>query len=92
MLKENYLRKCLDSIILQTYKNLEIICINDGSTDSSKEILEEYAQKDDRIKIINQENGGLSHARNVGMELATGEYFTFIDSDDWVTKDYVEVL
>lgn len=89
---ENYLNKCLDSLINQTYKNLEIIVINDGSTDNSGEICQEYAQKDNRIIYIEKENGGLSDARNVGLDKMTGSYVTFIDSDDWVELDYVEIL
>ena len=89
---ENYLEKCLDSLINQTYKNLEIIVINDGSTDNSGEICQEYAQKDNRIIYVEQENGGLSDARNAGLERMTGSYVTFVDSDDWVEPDYVEVL
>lgn len=89
---ENYLNKCLDSLINQTYKNLEIIVINDGSTDNSGEICQEYAQKDNRIVYIEKENGGLSDARNAGLERKTGSYVTFVDSDDWVEPDYVEVL
>ena len=89
---ENYLNKCLDSLINQTYKNLEIIVINDGSTDNSGEICQEYAQKDNRIIYIEQENGGLSDARNTGLERMTGSYVTFVDSDDWVEPNYVEVL
>ena len=89
---ENYLNKCLDSLINQTYKNLEIIVINDGSTDNSGEICQEYAQKDNRIIYVEQENGGLSDARNAGLERMTGSYVTFVDSDDWVEPDYVEVL
>ena len=89
---ENYLNKCLDSLINQTYKNLEIIVINDGSTDNSGEICQEYAQKDNRIIYVEQENGGLSDARNAGLERMTGSYVTFVDSDDWVEPNYVEVL
>ena len=89
---EHYLDKCLDSLINQTYKNLEIIVINDGSTDNSGIICQEYAQKDNRIIYIEKENGGLSDARNVGLDKMTGSYVTFIDSDDWVESDYVEVL
>lgn len=84
---ENYLRKCLDSLINQTLKNIEIICINDGSTDNSLSILEEYASKDERIIVINQENAGVSSARNRGLEIATGEYIAFVDADDSVTPD-----
>lgn len=93
---EEYLRKCLDSIILQTYENLEIICVNDGSTDSSEQILNEYAQKDSRIVVINQQNSGQSIARNKGLECVTGEYISFIDSDDWLSlslyKKFVNAL
>ena len=84
---EKYLEKCLDSIINQTYKNLEIICINDGSTDSSLEILQKYAEKDNRIKVVNQENKGSGATRNVGLEIAQGEFISFIDSDDFVDKN-----
>lgn len=87
---EKYLSECLDSIINQTFKDLEIICVNDGSTDNSLRILEEYAQKDNRIKIVNKENGGLSSARNAGMNVATGEYYAFIDSDDILDNDAYE--
>ena len=89
---ENYLNKCLDSIIKQTYKNLEIIVVNDGSTDNSGTICQEYAQKDDRIVYIEKENGGQSEARNMGLDRMTGSYVTFVDSDDWVEADYVETL
>ena len=89
---ENYLNKCLDSLINQTYKNLEIIVINDGSTDNSGKICQEYAQKDNRIIYIEKENGGQPEARNMGLDRMTGSYVTFVDSDDWVELDYVEVL
>ena len=89
---ENYLNKCLDSLINQTYKNLEIIVINDGSTDNSGKICQEYAQKDNRIIYFEKENGGQSEARNMGLDRMTGSYVTFVDSDDWVEPDYVEVL
>ena len=89
---ENYLRKCLDSIIAQTYKNIEIIVVNDGSTDASGQICQEYTQIDNRIVYIEKENGGLSEARNVGLDKMTGSYVTFIDSDDWAELDYVETL
>ena len=89
---EDYLDKCLDSVIKQTYKNIEIIVVNDGSTDNSGEICQEYAQKDNRIIYVEQENGGLSDARNAGLERMTGSYVTFVDSDDWIEQDYVEVL
>ena len=89
---EKYLKQCLDSIINQTLKDIEIICIDDGSTDSSLEILREYASKDGRIKVIHQENAGAAPARNAGIELAQGQYITFIDADDWVDLNYFEKL
>jgi glycosyltransferase involved in cell wall biosynthesis len=82
---EKYLPQCLDSLILQVYDNLEIICVNDGSKDSSLKILQEYAKKDARIKVINQKNGGASVARNRGVKEATGEWISFVDSDDWIS-------
>lgn len=84
---EKYLTECLTSVVNQTFKDIEIICVNDGSTDNSPKILEAFAQKDSRIKIINQENQGLSAARNTGLDVATGEYVSFIDSDDFVRTD-----
>ncbi len=90
---EEYLPRCLDSVTNQTYKNLEIICVNDCSPDNSAKILEDYSKKDNRIKIINREkNGGLSAARNTGMEYATGEYIYFIDSDDWIDSKYIKKM
>ncbi len=89
---EDYLEKCLDSIIYQTLEDMEIICINDESTDSSLEILNEYAKRDSRIIIKSQENQGLSGARNHGIRVATGEYYYFIDSDDWIELDALEKL
>ena len=89
---EHYLDKCLDSLVNQTYKNLEIIVINDGSTDNSGTICQEYAQKDNRIVYIEKENGGQAEARNMGLDRMTGSYVTFVDSDDWVELDYVENL
>ena len=81
---EPYLEQCLNSVVNQTYKNLEIICINDGSTDNSLKILENFHKKDNRIKIINQKNQGTATARNAGLDIATGEYITFVDSDDYL--------
>lgn len=78
-----YLKKCLESIIRQTYQNWEIIAVNDGSTDNTLDILKDYSEKDNRIKVINQENKGVSAARNKAIEAAKGEYLIFIDSDDW---------
>ena len=89
---ENYLRKCLDSIIAQTYKNIEVIVVNDGSTDASGEICKEFAEIDHRVIYIEQENAGLSAARNTGLENMSGDYVTFVDSDDWIELDYVETL
>lgn len=89
---EKYVSKCLDSLINQTLRNIEIICINDGSTDNSLKILEEYAQKDSRIIVINQENQGVGAARNRGLEIAKGDYLGFCDPDDWVDNDFFEKL
>lgn len=89
---QNYIGKCIESIINQTYKNLEIICVNDGSTDSSGCICEKYKKKDSRIKIIYKSNGGLSDARNAGIQNASGKYLTFIDSDDYVSLSMIEHL
>ena len=89
---EKYLRQCLDSIVNQTFKDFECLCINDGSTDKSLSILQEYAQKDERFKIVTQENKGLSVTRNVGIKNTNTKYLTFIDSDDWITENYLEVL
>lgn len=87
-----YLERCLNSLINQTLNEIEIICVNDGSTDNSLCILEKFAGLDKRIKIINQKNKGLSGARNTGIKLVQGEYFGFLDSDDWVDLDYFEKL
>lgn len=84
---EKFLRKCLDSIVNQTYKDLQIILVNDGSEDESGKVCDEYAGRDDRIHVIHQKNQGLSKARNVGLSLAKGEYITFIDSDDYIELD-----
>lgn len=89
---EKYLKKCIDSIISQTYKNIEIILVNDGSTDNSKKICEEYEKKDDRIKLINKKNGGQGSAKNVGIDAATGNYIGFVDSDDYIDEDMFETL
>lgn len=87
---EKYLGQCLDSVINQTYKNLDIVCVNDGSTDNSLKILEKYAKKDSRIKVISQKNAGLNGARNTGLKNASGAYITFLDSDDWLDTDWIE--
>ena len=89
---EQYLRQCLDSVVNQTYKNLEIILVDDGSTDNSGKICDEYALKDKRIVVIHKENGGISDARNIGIEKASGEFITFVDSDDDVANDIIEYL
>jgi len=89
---EPYLCQCIDSIITQTYTNLEIILVNDGSPDNCGYICDEYALKDNRIKVIHKLNGGVSDARNVGINIATGDYICLIDSDDWVEHDMIEVL
>lgn len=89
---QRYVRACLNSLIGQTYQNLEILLINDGSTDESGEILEEYAKKDARIRCIHQSNGGVSAARNRGLDEATGEWISFIDSDDWLEPNTYETV
>lgn len=89
---EQYLSKCIESIIRQTYLNLEIILVNDGSPDGCLQIMEYYAAKDKRIRVISQTNMGLSEARNAGLKIATGDYVAFVDSDDWIEKEMFEVL
>ena len=89
---ESYLKECLDSIINQSYQHLEIICVNDGSTDSSGAIAQEYARQDSRIIYIEQENSGQGAARNVGLDNAKGEWICFIDSDDYIDLRYIEEL
>lgn len=89
---EKYISKCLDSIINQTLKDLEIICVDDGSSDYSTEIIKEYAKRDSRIKIIQQKNQGVSVARNTGIKNATGEFISFIDSDDWISPNFYEKM
>ena len=89
---EKYLRKCLDSIIGQTLKDIEIILVNDGSTDSSLSICEEYAEKDRRITVISKENAGPSHTRNTGLKTAKGEYISFVDSDDYIEENMLVTL
>lgn len=88
---EQFLPKCMDSLINQTLRDIEIICVNDGSPDNSLSIIEEYAKRDLRVVVIDKENGGLSSARNAGLEVVRGEYYMFVDSDDWLDKDTCEV-
>lgn len=87
---EQYLEECIDSIINQTYKNLEIILVDDGSTDSSGRICDEFARKDNRVRVIHKENGGLQEARSVGINAAKGAFIGFVDSDDWIDADMYE--
>lgn len=89
---EPYLRCCLDSIVNQSYTNLEIILVDDGSPDECPQICDEYAAKDKRIIVIHKENGGLSDARNAGLDICRGEYVSFVDSDDWIDVKFVEIL
>ena len=90
---EKYLPKCLDSVLNQSYSNLEIILVDDGSPDNCGEICDEYAKQDERFKVIHcEKNGGASAARNKGLEIATGDYIAFIDSDDYVTEKYLRTL
>lgn len=89
---EKYLERCVNSLINQTYKNIEIILVDDGSPDLCPQMCDEYAKKDKRIKVLHKKNGGLSDARNAGLDVATGEYIAFVDSDDWVETDFIETL
>lgn len=89
---EKYLRFCLDSLCVQTLTDIEIICINDGSPDNCSEILQEYAKKDKRFYIVNQENAGSGPARNNGIDHAKGEFIGFVDPDDWISPNYFEIL
>lgn len=89
---EEYLPRCIDSILAQTYSNLEIILVDDGTKDNSNVICDEYAAKDSRIRVIHKENGGLSSARNAGIDVAKGEYIAFVDSDDWIEPDAYETM
>lgn len=87
---ERYLRECIDSILGQTYSHIEVIIVNDGSTDGSPALCDQYKQSDSRVTVIHKENGGLSSARNAGLGVMSGEYITFVDSDDWVDLHYIE--
>ncbi len=89
---EKYLTKCVDSILEQTYKNIEVILVDDGSPDKCGEICDNYAKKDNRVKVIHKKNGGLSDARNSALKIAKGEYIGFVDSDDYIAKDMYETL
>lgn len=89
---EKYVRRCVDSLIYQTYQNIEIILVDDGSPDRCGEICDEYAKKDSRVKAIHKPNGGLSDARNKGLDVATGDYVMFVDSDDWLELNTCEIL
>lgn len=89
---ENYLRQCVESLLNQTHQNLEIILVDDGSPDACPAICDEFSQKDTRIRVIHKKNGGLSDARNAGLDVATGEYIGFVDSDDWIMPDMFEYL
>lgn len=89
---EKYIARCIESILNQTHNHLELILVNDGSPDRSGEICDEYALKDDRIKVFHTPNRGVSHARNTGLEHASGEYLLFVDSDDWVEDKHIEML
>ena len=89
---EQYLQRCIDSILAQTFTNFELLLIEDGSPDNSGKICDKYALIDSRIKVYHKENGGVSSARNLGLDHATGEWITFCDSDDWVNKDWLELF
>ncbi len=89
---EEYLRECIDSVLNQTYQNFEIILVDDGSTDSSGTICDEYVDKDDRVSVVHQKNAGPSKTRNTGLENATGKYIYFLDSDDYIEKNALELL
>ena len=89
---ENYIEKCLNSIINQTYKNIEVILVDDGSTDNSGNICDVYSKKYNFIKVFHTKNGGVARARNIGLKNVTGKYITFVDSDDWIKEDYIMYL
>ena len=89
---EQYLKRCMDSILNQTYKNIEVILVNDGSPDNCPVLCDEYAKIDSRVRVIHKENGGLSSARNVALDSVKGDYIFFVDSDDWLALDTLEVL
>ncbi len=89
---ESYIEKCVDSVLNQSYKNFEILVVDDGSTDNSGDIADSISKKDDRIKVIHKENGGVSSARNIGIDNADGEYIVFIDADDYIADDFLEYM
>ena len=89
---EKYIKQCVDSILNQTYKNLEIILVDDGSPDGCPEICDKYAKQDDRVVVIHQNNTGLSGARNSALDICKGDYISFVDSDDWIETNAYEVL
>ncbi len=89
---EKYIHKCIDSVLAQTFTDFELLLINDGSSDSSAQICDGYAEKDERVKVFHKENGGVSSARNVGLQHATGEWISFIDSDDWLDETYLDEI
>ena len=89
---ENYLERCVNSILKQTYQNFELILVNDGSADNSGIICDNFAKKDNRIKVLHKQNGGVSAARNAGLEIASGEWICFVDSDDWIYENYLETM
>ena len=89
---EQYLKRCMDSVLNQTYKNIEIILVNDGSPDNCPALCDKYAKIDSRVRVIHKENGGLSSARNVALDSVKGDYIFFVDSDDWLALDTLEVL
>lgn len=87
---ENYLERCVHSVLQQTYQKLEVILVDDGSTDASPQMCDAYAAKDERVKVVHKENGGLSDARNAGLAVAAGAYIGYVDSDDWIEHDMYE--
>ena len=87
---KEYLKRCIDSVLIQTYKNMEIILVDDGSPDKCPQICDEWAKKDERIIVVHKENGGLVSARKMGISVATGEYIGYVDGDDWIESEYLE--
>lgn len=88
---EPYVSRCHDSVLDNTYRNLEIICVNDGSTDGTSALLHEYAKKDPRVIVIDNENGGVSFARQAAIDIATGDFLPFVDGDDWVHPQFLKL-